>query len=229
MIILEIPTYLSNLGIVITVAAILGIMWKTFEKAFEVNKTIARSKSSAATLATLSTDTNKALENISIKIDTLTKEFKPNGGTSLKDSVNRLEKAAISIEDKLYKLAMEAKYNKIANKHIINTSTNSGYWISDKEGKTIEAGIGLCRLLNRTEEELKDLKWSNYVHPEDRDRVVKQLRYIVENGGTFNEDYRISILSSDHNKVYINVNAFAQPIEMNGAIEGFYGVMTQLD
>ncbi len=206
------------IGFFLGFSAAITILWTSFKYAKKVKDTVDITKT------------------IKTQFDELLKEFKPNGGSTLKDSITRLENtnvrlenATTDIQNKLLNLAKEAAYNKIANKNIINSSNNSGYWISNAKGETIEVGIGLCRLLKRNEEELDVIKWMNYIHPDDRVRVLNEFEHIVQHNGTFNVDYKIALPTTKKEKEYISVNAFAQPIEINGVMEGYYGIITQLN
>ena len=103
------------------------------KKTDEINKAIIDSTQVASI--------KNSVESLQTSIDLLLKEFKPNGGGSMKDAINRLETEAkhISVQMAFNKVAVESHVN---NYGLIN---KSGFVKTDTKGNTIEVGTSVCR------------------------------------------------------------------------------------
>ena len=93
--------------------------------------------------------TKKIVENIS-------QEFRPNGGSTLRDAINRIETKLTHNQDMVMTLI------KIQER---------GFFITDENGKLIEANNSLCKILNLTENELNGFNWLNIFNPPDKIEV----------------------------------------------------------
>jgi PAS domain-containing protein len=63
------------------------------------------------------------------------------------------------------------------------------FWMSDKEGKCTYASPGLCKLLGRTEGEIKDDNWANWMQDADRNRVWNEWQDFIVHDKVFNCRY----------------------------------------
>lgn len=189
-----------------------------FKKTDEINKAILDSTQVASI--------KSSVEKTDEKINLLLKEFQPNGGGSLKDAINRLEKEAshISIQTAFNKAAIESHVN---NYGLIN---KSGYVKTDIDGNTIEVGTSVCRLLQRSFEELKDKKYVNYIHPTERENWMKGIMNALVTESDFEMDVRIALPSiGKAAKKYIKINNMAKRMEVGGVFVGYYIIVTQID
>ncbi len=188
------------------------------KKTDEINKALLDSAQVASVKATV--------EGLESKLDVLLKEFKPNGGGSLKDAINRLETEAkhISVQMAFNKVAVESHVN---NYGLIN---KSGFVKTDTEGNTIEVGTSVCRLLQRSFEELKDRKYVNYIHPSERDIWMKGIMNALVTKSDFEMEVRIALPTIGRQaKKYIKINNTAKRMEVGGVFVGYYIVVTQID
>lgn len=95
-------------------------------------------------------------------LDVITKlecEFKPNGGSSIKDALNR-------IEEKLLKLEfMKLSYLDIVDKPV---------FITNRFGKYVWVNKAYSRLVGKPSNELVGSGWENVIHIDDRQRVKEE-------------------------------------------------------
>jgi FtsZ-binding cell division protein ZapB len=167
-----------------------------------------------------------SIDALEEKINTLLKEFKPNGGGSLKDAVNRLETETshILVQMAFNKVAVESHVN---NYGLIN---KSGFVKTDTEGNTIEVGTSVCRLLQRNFEELKDKNYVNYIYPSERDGWIKGITNALNTKSDFEIEVRIALPNvGKAAKKYIKINNTGKRMEVAGVFVGYYIVVTQID
>jgi len=115
------------------------------------------------------------LSDLYSKVQKISDEFSPNGGSTLRDAINR-------IEDKIS--LQEQKTLAIIKSFPIGT------WISDKHGKCVDVNRSLCKIMGRTESEIRGDNWSNWIHPEEKDNVIDEWNRAVHNMMTFDMTYR---------------------------------------
>lgn len=128
-------------------------------------------------------------------------EFSPNGGSSLKDQINRLEsffKASLRMHGKLF-------------------------WIFDKKGKCIDVSEQLCVLLGKTPTQIYGDGWINSIDKKDSARIIQQWTLSIERQIEFNEDY--SLVSSTNEVVKIKSHRIPMFINKNSEYEliGYLG------
>lgn len=191
-------------------SAAIIILFKTFKRYEKMTKAIE----AYAKLDSLIV----SVASIASSVDEMKKEFHPNGGGSFKDALNRLEHRASSIETSL-------AFGQIAIRSFVNQG-NSGYVITDETGATIEVSLSVCRMLHRTEDELLGFKYYSYIHPEELEDWDKGIKFALENKTNMNKDCRMLLPGEEH--TYIKINNFAQRIESNGKLAGYYIAVTKI-
>lgn len=127
------------------------------------------------------------LSDLYVKVQKISEEFSPNGGSTLRDAINR-------IEDKI--TLQEQKTLAIIKSFPIGT------WISDKYGKCVDVNRSLCKIMGRTESEIKGDNWSNWIHPDERDDVFEEWYRAVNNMMTFDMTYRYVLPDGRIQKVH---------------------------
>ena len=120
-------------------------------------------------------------------LNVMAAEFRPNGGSSLRDAINRIET----------KVQMQEQTT-IA----IIKSLPLGTWVSDKNGKCIDLNKSLCRITGRTESEIKGDNWSNWVHPDEKEEVFEEWTRCVQNMLNFDMSYRFVLPDGRIQKVH---------------------------
>lgn len=147
------------------------------------------------------------LSDLYLKVQKISEEFSPNGGSTLRDAINR-------IEDKI--TLQEQKTLAIIKSFPIGT------WISDKHGKCVDVNRSLCKIMGRTESEIKGDNWSNWIHPDERDDVFEEWHRAVNNMMTFDMAYRYVLPDGRIQKVH--GVAYQLRTEQNELI-GFLGTL----
>ena len=121
------------------------------------------------------------------KVQVIAGEFRPNGGSTLRDAINRIEQ----------KLSMQEQ-----TVTAIIKSFPVGTWTSDKYGKCVDVNKTLCKIMNRTESEIKGDNWSNWIHPDEKDDVFEEWKRCVENMINFDMTYRYILPDGTEQKVH---------------------------
>ncbi len=104
-------------------------------------------------------------------------ELSHNGGSSIKDALNRIENRQISNELKLI--------------YVVDSIENSGSFETDITGSCVKVSVGYCHLIGRNEEESLGTGWTNYLHPEDKQKVMKDWEEAIESKRYYIGTYRM--------------------------------------
>lgn len=147
------------------------------------------------------------LKDLYSRIKVISEEFRPNGGSSLRDAINRIE----------YRLTVEQQKTMAIIK-----SLPLGTWISDDHGKCIDLNRSLCRITGRTESELKGDNWSNWIHPDDKQDVWEEWERCVHNTLSFDMSYRFILPDQKIQKVH---GVAYQLRDDRGNLVGFLGTL----
>jgi PAS domain S-box-containing protein len=142
------------------------------------------------------------------KIQKMAEEFRPNGGSTLRDAINRIEDKITLQEQKTI---------------AIIKSLPLGTWISDERGKCIDVNRSLCKIIGRTEGEIKGDNWSNWIHPDEKDDVFEEWYRCVQNDLNFDMEYRFVLPSGKFQKVH---GVAYQLRDVNNKLIGFLGTLS---
>lgn len=116
------------------------------------------------------------IENISLQLQEVTKELKPNGGGTIKDQVKQIahDVKTICVErDATFLLSKEAMFK------------------NNEQGYCILANNSLCQLYGVSQEQLLGLGWLNYIMEEDKERIKEEWLNIIETGTEIASYYTI--------------------------------------
>lgn len=142
------------------------------------------------------------------KLDILIKEFKPNGGSSLKDQINRLENA-MSLSE--------------AQRLLLLNNVNNGVWASDVNGNCIWANEPLIKSVQGTVDDFVGTNWENIIYPPDRQKVSDEWMRAIRQKRDFNLHYRLYKL---HDNTPVEVHGIATPARnFDGKVTGWNGVI----
>lgn len=122
------------------------------------------------------------LGKVMADLKAIKQEVQPNGGHSLNDKVSGISEHLVDIDKKL----IELKLRQRNGSEILDVAN----WESDSEGRVEYVSTALCDLLGRTSSSLMDNRWTAYLHPDDKDRVVKEWHDSVRSAGDFNSVYK---------------------------------------
>lgn len=151
-------------------------------------------------------EVHENIKNISKKLDEVMEQFRPNGGSSIKDSLNRIE------------------LKQASNENITNFLINS---LSVPMFKTDSLGLftwvskTYLDIASRDLEELIDWGWLSCIHEEDVDRVRTRWKHSIEEKRIYEDKYRIVTPQGG----IILVQAKAAPTFFNNKIAGWVGAL----
>lgn len=141
-------------------------------------------------------------------IEKVLKELLPNGGSSLRDAVNRIEVRLIS-ESESRRQNMNA--------------LGLAFWEADADGSTVFASEHLAKLVGLPRERVLGNGWITNLCDEDRNRVVQAYLQSIEQQRMFIDDYTF-----EHGDgKLVHVHAESQPIYSGGRIIGWVGVLRE--
>lgn len=156
----------------------------------------------------------KGLKRVKTALDTIEKiqdEFKPNGGTSLRDAINRIE----------IRLLIEQQARRA-----MSMAMDVGIFETDSAGMCIWINQYYSNLTGLSLQEAKNYGWVIAIHEDDRDRVVDEWKDAVIQKRAFHMEYTMKNIKSSEIS-FVKCHAF--PI-CNGKEEvaGFVGIVTRL-
>lgn len=151
------------------------------------------------------------IKNSFASIKTIQAELRPNGGSSLRDAVDRIHKDTIRMD---------------ARQWAIVASLNDPLWESDPQGNCIRANNSLLALAERTMDEFEGNGWENIVAPEDKERVWAEWRAAVERKRVFESMFTIRSRSGKFFKVTVVCNPYVN--STSDEVLGFIGRYTEV-
>ena len=144
-------------------------------------------------------------EQYMVVLDQIAAEFRPNGGSSMKDALNRLEKRSVTRD---------------ANIQAIMNYQRMAVWESDKDGGCVWASDALLELTGLTMDQMRGNGWSVAVPEEERERVFTEWQAAVEQHREFHARYHVGI------KTPVPVIGRAYLVkDHHGTITGFVGTL----
>lgn len=146
------------------------------------------------------------------KLDQIMGQLIPNGGSSIKDSLDRIED-----KQSFFSSFLQAQMN-VNQKAIFQT---------DAEGKCIWVNRPHARMTGFQASEVMGDGWINVIAPECREIVMEKWQEAVDSEREFDEN--IWYIRTDKKTRYC-VNVHAYKIEgVNGELRGYIGEVTYLD
>jgi PAS domain S-box-containing protein len=152
---------------------------------------------------------DKVYENVKLldtKLDGLIEQFKPNGGTTIKDSLNRIE--------------LKQASNENITSFLIN-SLDVPMFKTDNSGLFIWVSKAYADIYNSDHDELMEWGWLTAIHIEDVDRVRTRWKHSIEEKRVFEDNYRVV----DSTGKVTSVRSRAAPTFFNNKIAGWIGAL----
>lgn len=150
------------------------------------------------------------LKDLYERIKIISEEFRPNGGSTLRDAINRIEEKVTLQEQKTLAIVK---------------SLPVGTWISDNRGKCIDVNRSLCKMTGRTESELKGDNWSNWVHPSQKEDVFEEWSRCVTNDLNFDMEYKFVLPNGQVQSVH---GVAYQLRDKDNKLIGFLGTLAAI-
>lgn len=145
-----------------------------------------------------------------VLIEKMHEEFKPNGGSSLRDAINRIET----------KLLIEQNARRA-----MSMGMDVGMFESDGQGMCTWVNQYYTNLSGLTIDEAKNFGWVTGIYEEDRERVVEEWTAAVKQKRIFKLDYG---MFNARTAEYATVHCVAFPIAtVKQEIIGFVGIVTR--
>lgn len=156
----------------------------------------------------------RALEAISLlpdKVDELSAQVKPNGGSSLRDAIDRIGHRIAAME--------------VLDRTRWHMDPHIASFRNDAHGNCIAANLKLCQLFGVSESELTGMNWRNSVHPSDIERMTKEWTEAVKMGA----DFTMRVKYQDERGTPIPSLCSAKAIKVNGQVIGWLGMVEPED
>ena len=151
------------------------------------------------------------------KLDKIQSELKPNGGSSMRDAINR-------IDDKLTKVS--GKINIIqASADITSDTLNICRWAADRQGLLNFVNRPFKKLIGVVDDEscLGDAWITNIVHEEDRPTTQNEWARAVASKSEYHHTFRI--VNAQTGEVTKVTNHARLVIDDHGMVTGWVGVV----
>lgn len=144
-------------------------------------------------------------------------ELHPNGGSSLRDAINKIDIKVTKVGNKLSTIQ--------ASTEIITDTLNICRWAADKEGNIVYINRPLKKLIGACDDEgCLGASWvSNVIYIEDRDTSSAEWIRVVDSKSEFHHTYRITNIMTGE---IIKVTSHARIIiNEQGEVNGWTGVL----
>lgn len=150
-------------------------------------------------------------------LDEIRAELKPNGGSSLRDAVNKIDKRTRNMEIAITTLQ--------ASHEALTEVVDVPFFRADSQGSTIYCSSALCRLAGMTSpREYMGINWLTFVHPDDLEHVKSNWLSAVNDGRIYIGSFRIV---NPYNGKSYEITEKATPVrDDQNHILGWEGVIT---
>lgn len=144
----------------------------------------------------------ESLALLASQVQNINAELKPNGGSSLRDSINRIEQCQKEIS--IRQLISDQRQRAILS------DMNFGVLETDAQGNCVWANRMYTRLTGRSLDELVGKGWINTIAHDERDRVLEDWNSAIEDCREFESTYHVA--TPDGERIRIT----ARTIKMRG-------------
>jgi PAS domain-containing protein len=158
---------------------------------------------------------NDLVANLKNHLDEISEEFSPNGGSSLKDQVTRIEKSVVHL----------AENNNFSTARILALQANKdlALYEMNAEGHLVHINSAFVNLYQRPYEELMAGGWVDHIDPKDIDRIAESGRAATEGRTTWFE--RFTVIRQDGTRVPC-VGRGYPIVSLDGDFYGFAGAIS---
>lgn len=147
--------------------------------------------------------------NLEKKQDEILAELRPNGSSSMRDAVDRIEDWMLDFD------AFRGAHLNTEREAMFRTDANGSlFWINRAHQ----------RLLGYSLPEMEGNGWINCVHPDNRSEIVKQWEHTVGDKMELNED--IKFLHANGYPLWAHANVY-RALDIRGRLRGYLGVISQ--
>jgi PAS domain S-box-containing protein len=146
-------------------------------------------------------------------IENIQKEMMYNGGSSLRDSVKR-------IEDKVEVLAEGIEYNRQV-REITDKCSDTMYFKIYPDGACYFINDAFLRNFGWQESDVLEFGFENLVHPDDRNEMQLKWQKAIDTKTSFKDVQRIRDVHGE----YHNCTVTAHPVVIKGQLKKFKGII----
>ena len=151
----------------------------------------------------------KKLQKVLDTVERIEKEFSPNGGGSMKDTLNRIEARQMKSEQRQKVLLLDS---------------DDLIYETDANGETTWVNRTYTRITSKGIDELKGSGWISCVHYDDQEKVMETWKTCFAQSRDFDMNFRM--VTPDK---IINVNSKAHPlVNDRNQVIGYLGQTTIL-
>jgi len=147
----------------------------------------------------------QAIDNAMPTLLKIAEEFKPNHGSSLRDSIDRIEEEMLRTQIKV---------------HALLSTTHVAYLVIDGKNECSWANCKYLEIMETTVEQVLHRGWISHIHPEDRGTIIEEWTRAIADKRDFRYIYRLLKISGEEIKVLVTANMTYRPIthEFAGAL-----------
>ena len=189
------------LGLLASAAAVLRVLWVVAPKLYK------KLRHNMFGIGDIKTDIAALTEQVGLVV----MELQPNGGASVRDSLNRIELRQVLQEQR---------------QKAILSDMSVGVFETNDEGEYVWVNRKYLRMTGRAPDEVKGSGWINTVAHRDRERVVTAWNKAIKEGIEFEEVFMI--ITPDDNRCKVQARTYKMDTQENGSL-GFLGMLTPLD
>jgi PAS domain S-box-containing protein len=171
-------------------------------------------------------DAISSIKDIKAQVDTITKQVSPNGGSSMPDSMKRIEAKLADNANKAESIGKTVNLMAATMRATQNTNPRMATFEADAEGRLIDANKTYLRWAGRQLNEMLGWGWITTVHVDDREQVRREWVQAVADVRTSVMKYRI--VDEDGEVIHVEVTATPIP-EGVMPCEKWVGVMYLAD
>ena len=147
---------------------------------------------------------------LTTQVGLVVSELQPNGGASVRDSLNRIELRQVLQEQR---------------QKAILSDMSVGVFETNHEGEYIWVNRKYLRMTGRAPDEVKGSGWINTVAHRDRERVVLSWNKAIEEQREFEEVFMI--ITPDDKRCKVQARTYKMDNQDNNPL-GFLGMLTPL-
>jgi len=136
-------------------------------------------------------------------------QLMPNGGSSMRDAIDRIEARMIIAEQRQKLLTMDSPF---------------AVFETDANGNCIHVNRTYCRWTGRTTEELEGKGWLNALHPDHRQLVFSEWTTAVTQLREFSMDYKLQAV--DGARFDVHCSAFPM-FDTKCGLAGWMGIISR--
>lgn len=187
-------------AVIVAVAAALAVLWKPIVTGIKKMIQLYRDmKSFGKNINT----TIKQVNEIYPIVNKLNEDLKPNGGSSLRDAIDRID----------HRVALSEQRSRYFAEHPGEISFET-----DVDGNTIWVSRGWEAVYGVSRDDAMGRGWIGGVHPDDREDVVREWYNAVKDKRRFEMRYRVN----DETPVYVYCESYPL-VSTKGQIVGWLG------